>query len=105
MNWRLGCWNPRELTKKWIPSRRNPREFQLSRYPFPWVPILVILILGPIFYMKGKARQTIEDISAEWKEEVEMWVGELLLLSPLKETLTRSAIPAEFPRNIFLKVF
>ena len=41
----------------------------------------------------------------EWKEEVEMWVGLLLLLSPLKETLTGSAIPAEFPRNIYLKVF
>ena len=42
---------------------------------------------------------------SEWQEEVEVWVGELLLLSPLKETLTRSAIVPEFPENIYLKVF
>ena len=42
---------------------------------------------------------------SEWQEEVKMWVGELLLLRPLQETLAIGAIPAEFPRNIYLKVF
>ena len=42
---------------------------------------------------------------SEWEEDVEMWVSSLLLLSPLEETLTICAIPAEFPKYNYLKVF
>ena len=42
---------------------------------------------------------------SEWQEEMKMRVGSLLLLGPLNETLTICSIPAEFPRNIDVKVF
>ena len=55
--------------KIYINVRQNPQEFVLSHYPFPWFSLLVIILLGPIFYIKGKARQIAEELRAEWKEE------------------------------------
>jgi hypothetical protein len=54
----------------YVNVQQNPQGFETSsHYPFPWVPLFVIAVLGPIFYMKGKAKQTVEEIHLEWKEE------------------------------------
>lgn len=52
-----------------VTVQQNPEGYQKSHYPFPWVSLLIILILGPILYTKGKARQAVEDICVDWKEE------------------------------------
>ena len=52
-----------------VTVQQNPEGYQKSHYPFPWVSLLIILILGPILYMKGRARQAVEDICVDWKEE------------------------------------
>ena len=49
--------------------QKNIQEVGSSHYPFPWFPLLVIIVLGPIFYIKGKARQTVEELHAEWNDE------------------------------------
>ena len=61
------CHKTQEKVK--VNVQRNSQEFALSRYPFPWLSLLVIVLLGPVFYVKGKARQTIEELYEEWKEE------------------------------------
>jgi hypothetical protein len=54
----------------YVNVQQNPQGCESSsHYPFPWVPFFVIVVLGPIFYIKGKAKQTVEEIRAEWKEE------------------------------------
>lgn len=54
-------------TQIYVNVQHNPQELESSQYPFPWVPLFVIVILGPIFYMKSKAKQTAEKIYIEWK--------------------------------------
>eukprot|EP00536_Pseudo-nitzschia_multiseries_P003317 jgi/Psemu1/318134/estExt_fgenesh1_pm.C_500005 len=49
--------------------QRNSHGLQLLHYPFPWFSFLVILILGPLFYVKGKIRQTLREVFVDWKEE------------------------------------
>uniref|UniRef100_A0A7S4ATE1 Cadherin domain-containing protein n=1 Tax=Pseudo-nitzschia australis TaxID=44445 RepID=A0A7S4ATE1_9STRA len=49
---------------------QNLQDSQLLHYPFPMVSLLVILILGPIFYIKGKGKRAIEDVFIEWQEGI-----------------------------------
>ena len=85
------CYKTRETIK--VNVERNPEEFALSRHPFPWPSLLVIIVLGPVFYMKGKARQTIEELYAEWKEECTLEVpseessSDIILAPPGSDTV------------------
>lgn len=56
--------------KIYVNVNQNTHQVEeLSNYPFPWFPLFAIVVLGPIFYLKGKARQTVEEIHTEWKDE------------------------------------
>lgn len=55
--------------KIYVNVQKNPEEYESSQYQFPWIHLLVIVVSGPIFYLKNKTNQIVEEIHAVLEDD------------------------------------